>query len=350
MLVFFSASTPGGDTPTLDHVAHALRIRECHDGRNRLSACSIGVCSRIPRTCDGLNGFNHPRDSLENTTAWNHSNIIPAVMQCIAPEIKVRLLDDWMGVSDPKKRRTLQNRLNQRARRQRQRAAKARPDNSKHQSTIALGRRQIDFTGLDKFRYFGPSAEQVRRIIRELESLVHAEFATGSPCTDLLLGLTRLNLVRAMYANMDILGYTASEIEDDAQSLFSMVGPRGAEYYEAMLPPPLRPTVIQCTVPHHPWIDIIPIPRMRDNMILAGESIDDEQLCHDLCGKRTGVGSGIIVWKVAWDPAGWEVTETFMQLWGWAVQDCWDLFRSTNAWRISRGEKPLFRLPPEHSQ
>lgn len=32
------------------------------------------------------------------------------------PSVDIKMLDDWKGVIDPKTRRTLQNRLNQRAR------------------------------------------------------------------------------------------------------------------------------------------------------------------------------------------------------------------------------------------
>lgn len=54
---------------------------------------------------------------------------------------------------------------------------------------------------------------------------------------------------------------------------------------------------------------------------------------------------GVLVWRDPWDPSGWEVTESFVRAWGWAVVGCWDLFHSTNKWRELRGEKPLFRIP-----
>ncbi|KAL2220361.1 hypothetical protein M432DRAFT_315163 [Thermoascus aurantiacus ATCC 26904] len=98
------------------------------------------------------------------------------------------------------------------------------------------------------------------------------------------------------------------------------------------------------TVPHHPWLDLLPVPRMRDNLLLAGDSFDDTRLCHDLGGYqsvRTG-RTGVIVWGDPWDPNGLEVTDAFVTAWGWVIQDCWDLFEK---WRAQRGEKPLFRVP-----
>ncbi|PYI00279.1 hypothetical protein BO78DRAFT_439101, partial [Aspergillus sclerotiicarbonarius CBS 121057] len=194
---------------------------------------------------------------------------------------------------------------------------------------------------------------------RQLEAMIHIEVAAGSPRADLLLRVTRLNILRALNTNIDVLGYRAVDMQDDdALSMFSTIGPRCPVTYnrEDVLPPALQPTLIQQTVPHHPWLDLIPIPKMRDNLILAESVMDDIQLCHDMCGhersraghdRNSGMGeTGVIVWKDPWDPEGWEVTETFVRLWGWAVQDCWELFRSTNAWRKQRGERPLFPISP----
>lgn len=214
---------------------------------------------------------------------------------------------------------------------------------------------KIDFSDLDDNPIFGPSSVKARRIMRSLETVIHAEFALGSPHTDMLLGLTRLNILRALNTNIDVLGYNGADLlDDDAQSPFSMAGPLAAdsESRETLLPPALRPTHIQRTVPHHPWLDLFPIPRMRDIMILAGDSYDDERLCHDMLGDRFSRldlegKAGLIVWKDPWDPTGWEVTPTYMNFWGWTVHGCWDLFISTNVWRAKRGEKALFRMPED---
>ncbi|RAH54098.1 hypothetical protein BO85DRAFT_471323 [Aspergillus piperis CBS 112811] len=269
-------------------------------------------------------------------------------------QIQLRLEDVWIGVTDPKKRRRLQNRLNQRARRRRQHLTKALPERSgpyyPHAwSTTASTPCQLDFRCLDELRIFGPLAADSRSILQQLEAMVHVEFATGSLQADMRLGVTRLNILRALYTNIDILGYDARYMAaDEALSMFAMIGPRCLATIgrEALLPPALQPTEIQRTVPHHPWLDLIPISRMRDNLILMENLMDDGQMCRDMCGYhsqvlragrrcQTGIGeTGVI-----------EITETFFQLWGWSVKDCWDLFRSTNAWRMRRGERPLFAMP-----
>lgn len=112
------------------------------------------------------------------------------------------------------------------------------------------------------------------------------------------------------------------------------------------LPNDLQPTLVQRKLSHHPWLDLLPIPKMRDNLIRAGESYDEEQLGHDMKGKgatRTG-SPGIIVWRDPWDSSEWEVSEAFVQNWFWVISGCADLFRSTNYWWAQRGERPLFRI------
>jgi hypothetical protein len=187
------------------------------------------------------------------------------------------------------------------------------------------------------------------RILRRLELFIYAEYAVGSPRTELLLGLTQLNFLRALITNIDVLNLSPAQMDDEAISPFNIAGPKHSDYQDNSLPPALQSTAVQRKIPHHPWLDLLPIPKMRDHLILAGDSFDEVQLCHDLCGYRISERgqTGMIVWKDPWDPTGWEVTESFLGKWGWAVQGCWDLFQSTNYWRMKRGEKPLFLLRSE---
>jgi hypothetical protein len=108
-------------------------------------------------------------------------------------------------------------------------------------------------------------------------------------------------------------------------------------------PASLRPTAIQRTIPHHPWIDLFPIPQMRDNMLLAGDSYDEYELCNDLVDfcDVPNEKTGLIVWGEPWDPSGWEMSESFLSRWRWVVKGCIGLLASTNYWRAQRGESEL---------
>jgi hypothetical protein len=207
---------------------------------------------------------------------------------------------------------------------------------------------------LDAIRILGPAAINAERALKQLESAIifGARCNAWSPVADLRLGVTRLNVLRALHTNLEVLGYRPSDIEDDAQSVFTVERPSrrpDRDIIEAKLPPALRPTAIQRRIPHHPWLDLIPFPCMRDTLILAQDFIDDEQLCHDMSGRGNpvvqqsnrdaGIGeTGILVWKEPWDPSGWEVSRSFIQRWGWTLRNCSELLRSTNAWRSYRGE------------
>ena len=145
-------------------------------------------------------------------------------------------------------------------------------------------------------------------------------------------------MYRALISNAQLLAFDLEEIgPDDALSRFY-----GMANGDWQCPPSLRPTMVQHQIPHHPWLDLFASPRLRDNMIIAGSSLNEKELCACLVGFTSGrAGLGIAIWGEAWDPLCWEVTEGFVQNWKWILDGCDDLLRSTNKWRAKRGEKPL---------
>ncbi|TGO47625.1 hypothetical protein BCON_0270g00230 [Botryotinia convoluta] len=164
----------------------------------------------------------------------------------------------------------------------------------------------------------------------------------GSPRSDKLLVLLKVNVFRALISNSIALGIPSDVItDDDAMSPFC---PLSVDINGILkLPPTLRPTDLQTQIPHHPWIDCLPVPQMRQNLIRAGNAYDVMDLCGDLVGLfSAGTGrTGMIIWGEPWDVAGWEVTEGFLERWGWTIKGCWDLFESTNKWRAGRGQMAL---------
>ena len=181
------------------------------------------------------------------------------------------------------------------------------------------------------------------RRMAQLEQTALYHYNLGSPRSDMLLHLISLNFTRALMENTKILGLGPEQLHDDAISPFNTAGPWPNASLQS-LPITLQPTAIQCSIPHHPWLDLLPIPQLRDNLILAGDFEEETQLCLDMKGDGSPktASSGIVVWSDPWDPEGWEVTEPFARYWGWVIKDCSDLAKSTNQWRAKRNERPLF--------
>ncbi|KAK9364543.1 hypothetical protein V1509DRAFT_636029 [Lipomyces kononenkoae] len=297
----------------------------------------------------------------------------PPLVEMFAPQ------DNWTGISSPTERRRLQNRLNQRAYRRRKfdlshsvpvrvrrpanpnascgryfpgsaakdghrLLARFRYQNERRTPAVQLAnltmppgvlslRRPIAFCSLN-------SAE-VQEIKNVFEEWARAHYTGSLPTADHLLTLVQFNVFRAMMSNIVALGLSMESLGDDqALSPFSSMN---SERVDKSMPPTLCPTLLQRTIPHHPWLDFFPMPTMRDNLLLADGSFDEDQLCHDLLKVPdvSGEMTGLIVWGEPWDPYGWEVTEGFAKKWGWIIKGCREILDSTNYWRGLRGEEEL---------
>lgn len=185
------------------------------------------------------------------------------------------------------------------------------------------------------------SLSETQRMITHYEQLYHASML-GSPRIDLLLTLIQFNVFRALVTNTSALGFTMAWMDAEAESPFNT--PNVGYDINLSCPVHLRPTALQRAIEHHPWIDLFPIPELRDNILRLGDSYDDTPLCIqmlefcDIPHEKTG----LIAWGDPWDPCGWEISEEFLRKWPWVVNGCHELFRSTNIWRQRRGENKLF--------
>ncbi|RDW68400.1 hypothetical protein BP5796_09057 [Coleophoma crateriformis] len=300
------------------------------------------------------------------------SDLIPSriPLQLMPQQAAVHNFDEvWTGLTDAAKRRKLQNRLNQRARRRRQ--AEQEKAASKHatSSRVHVGNssRLSEYTGplskstgseATEFYRDLLTGEFVRSCIFPGSSEVPARFremllqvlkwsengsTLGSPATDCLLTLVRFNMYRAIVSNTQALGFTIVEIDSiELLSPFNE-GSTMSNSLAAVFPPSLRPTPSQRAILHHPWLDLFPVPRMRDNLIQAGDW-DELAMCRDLMGHsdRPNGLTGIAIWGEAWDASQWELTEQFIVNWLWAIKGCGELLISTNYWRAKRGEPPVY--------
>lgn len=107
------------------------------------------------------------------------------------------------------------------------------------------------------------------------------------------------------------------------------------------------------------WIDSVPCPQLRNNIILASTSpstpsnrststpaFDEDALCDDTCGGLYSgfddtAQRGLLVWGDPWVVSNWEISPGFAEKWGFLLQGCGEMVRASNRWREGRGEEAL---------
>lgn len=98
-------------------------------------------------------------------------------------------------------------------------------------------------------------------------------------------------------------------------------------------PRALWPTELQITIPHYVYVDLIPIPLLRDALI----GVDANEVWNDL------MAGEVKIWgSTPWLEMGWEISERFAVKWWFLMTD--DILKTTNFWRGVRGEEPLSSL------
>lgn len=241
---------------------------------------------------------------------------------------------------------------------------------------------QIDRWRLDEYRAL-PSAQASSELDNKpnvVQDTLDPYFGTTwFPLpADHLIHLIEYNVFRGLQENKTLLEQLAIQYDtaDKQTEAFHdhTVFPR----YSVIVPLPpysstcLTPTPLQMSVIHSTWINFLPFPRMRDNLIRSEFAFDHADLVRDLVGdlinlkiflstssssrpapasrrtitegddeKPTTSRTGLIVWGEPYRADSWEATPEFLQKWAWAVADCQELIDSTNHWRTIRGEKPL---------
>lgn len=203
----------------------------------------------------------------------------------------------------------------------------------------------------------------------------------------ILLHLIHYNALLAIFLNKYLLAKTSMCFTPGQQLGDSWI-PFAGEVYPGRaaimptnldgLPPSLVPTTLQRCVVHSTWINIVPFPRMRDNLILWEEFFDHGAFITDVIGNfldpeffphpqremsikshdstkthpASQIGDettdrtessekGLIVWGEPHNIESWEVTPGFLRRWSWALEGCEDLIAASNSRRVGRGEEPL---------
>ncbi|KAL8856749.1 MAG: hypothetical protein Q9178_006707 [Gyalolechia marmorata] len=121
------------------------------------------------------------------------------------------------------------------------------------------------------------------------------------------------------------------------------------------LKPDLRPSSEQITVNHHPYIDILPFPTLRKNLIIHQEEIDEDGFFHDMltgmvCWGGAGIGrkdrqesTGYASTGTPWDVRSWEARVWFLKkYWTLLGGEDGELVRQSEWWRNMRGDDTLY--------
>ncbi|KAL2834112.1 hypothetical protein BJY01DRAFT_84897 [Aspergillus pseudoustus] len=147
----------------------------------------------------------------------------------------------------------------------------------------------------------------------------------------------------------------------------------------ARLPETLVPTEPQMSLIHATWINNLPFPHMRENLIRFEAQFSHAEFVQDLVGDLVDTGrffggptssanpnsnftsnsaraldvadaeddamtasrSGLIIWGEPYRVESWEATPGFLRKWMWALEGCEELIQATNRWRAVRGEEPV---------
>ena len=104
------------------------------------------------------------------------------------------------------------------------------------------------------------------------------------------------------------------------------------------LPAPLKPTQLQITTPHHAYIDMIPSPTLRENLITI-DPVHSNTFLMEVCTLTCDIEDTgqLTIWGEDWlNEFSWEFSAAVLQRWGgFLLGTEWG--RRANFWRRQRG-------------
>ncbi|KPM45241.1 hypothetical protein AK830_g1287 [Neonectria ditissima] len=199
-----------------------------------------------------------------------------------------------------------------------------------------------------------------------------------SPNADHLLRLLNYNAFRGFFYNKSLLSRLTKHLsQSSGQTQVVDIMQRFPGQTTILpaapnIPCYLVPTRLQMEKPHATWIDLLPFPRIRDNLIRHHDRFDHWMFMRDVIGnlvdelmflkpkggpkprgylqvvQTEGIDEGLttnrkglILWGEPHDPENWEATPEFLRNWGWAVEGCRELVEYSNRWRSVRDEEPI---------
>lgn len=256
--------------------------------------------------------------------------------------------ENWRGKNDPAERRRIQNRLNQRAFRQRQRAGE-QSKQYKPRSTSSASDDQQDESASSEDEGESPEAKHTTPFKQYGASAATASSTGERPegmrdpqgrVWDELAQLINRNFMSAVVSNAQQLGIDVGALRSTTPSMTPRSG--------SQVPGSLKPVELQHQVAHDPVIDTIPHPRLRFNILSSLARGQLDAAAFSRCVRGSGAleeangnwqRSGLVVWTCPETIESWELSESFVKRWAALLRGCEDLIAATNAWRSRRGER-----------
>ncbi|KAH6988216.1 hypothetical protein BKA56DRAFT_653854 [Ilyonectria sp. MPI-CAGE-AT-0026] len=284
---------------------------------------------------DVMNPPEDPESTFELPIA--ELDLMPQQLEVIDPA------DDWTGVTSARERRRRQNRLNQRTYRKRRAPDSSLWSDTCHDISNPLGQESPSFAPGELL----VPTEGGHRVWPRVSEHTNYGFACGIRVPLSLSMVIQLNTFNALAYNGCLLGIKAETLCDVRR--LSPFSDAASFNVDGKCPSTLHPTITQQTIPHHPWVDLLPLPRMRDNLIWAFQTIDEREIgtdivnVHDIYSSTSAAGEKptLIVWDDPSNPRSWEASPGFLWKWGYLLRGCQELIKATNHWREMRGEKPF---------
>ncbi|KAI9713450.1 MAG: hypothetical protein M1820_000832 [Bogoriella megaspora] len=205
--------------------------------------------------------------------------------------------DVWIGVKDPKKRKQIQDRLAQRARRKR--LAQASGSSNSESCTRRPSR------GANKGSPSNSSDEASEQSPNLCQGCALIKTPAIPPMTTRELSSlpVPMTIFTALYVNGDMMGLKCSSVI-----------PARSKEFGPEIPESLRPTALQRMTIHPTWIDRFPFPHMRDNTISLLGIVNEEELLRDFF---TMPSFTLEPGGASWDPKVWRMEEVFAKKWGY---------------------------------
>ncbi|KAJ4363081.1 hypothetical protein N0V83_010201 [Neocucurbitaria cava] len=235
--------------------------------------------------------------------------------------------DNWLYVKDAKKRKQIQDRLAQRARRKEQtrNTSQSQSDSSPDQDNWETDQSLIPYhapSTSSAEAAIDPSLEIEGLNISGAEDLLEYDATTNTlplPSTPSILneGIYLPLLSPLSQPNTPFTVFSALYING------KILGIRCATTYSSRTPPPtpdiplpLHATDTQRLILHPRWFDRFPFPKMRDSLIKLQGVIDEEELVKDIF---TMPSWRIVEGRACWDPRAWKMEREWATKWGWLM-------------------------------